>query len=124
MLRQIPGFSLLRQSSSLVNNFSIQGVSLRGTGATAAGRTLVLLDGIPLNDPFGSTVTWTRLPLEAIEREPRIVGAFLWKWFPEPRPVGRNFQLATDGMKAAIAGVWRLEEDGAPQRQVEPEPGG
>ena len=36
------------------------GVSLRNTGATAASRTLVLLDGIPQNDPFGGWVYWAR----------------------------------------------------------------
>lgn len=44
--------------------------------------------------------------LSAIAKEPTIVGSFLWKWFPEPRPVGRNFQLATDGMRRAIRSVW------------------
>jgi hypothetical protein len=45
--------------------------------------------------------------LNAIAAEPAIIGAFLWKWFPEPRPVGRNFQLATEGMRRVIREVWR-----------------
>ncbi len=44
--------------------------------------------------------------LEAIEAEPAVLGAFLWKWFPEPRPLGRNFQLATPGMKRVIRESW------------------
>ncbi len=44
--------------------------------------------------------------LEAVEREPRVVGVFLWKWFPGPRPAGHNFQLATPGMRQAIREVW------------------
>ena len=44
--------------------------------------------------------------LKAIEQESAIVGSFLWKRFPEPRPVGRNFQLATEGMRRAIRQVW------------------
>lgn len=48
-----------------------------------------------------------RVALEAVEAEPRVVGVFLWKWFPEPRPIGRNFQLATPGLKAVISEVWR-----------------
>ena len=48
-----------------------------------------------------------RAALEAIEREPRVIGAFLWKWFPEPYPVGRNFQLATPALTRTIADVWR-----------------
>ena len=67
-LRQVPGFSLFRRSSSLVANPTTQGVSLRGTGSTGASRTLVLWDGIPVNDPFGGWVYWDRLDPYAIDR--------------------------------------------------------
>ncbi len=60
-LRQIPGFSLFRRSSSLVANPTTQGVSLRATGSSGASRTLVLWDGIPINDPFGGWVYWDRI---------------------------------------------------------------
>ena len=66
-LRQIPGFSLLRRSGSLTAHPTSQGVSLRGLGPSGASRTLVLLDGAPLNDPFGGWVYWNRLPLSALE---------------------------------------------------------
>lgn len=65
---QIPGFSLFRRSSSRVANPTAQGVSLRNIGPNGAGRTLVLLDGIPQNDPFGGWVYWSRLPPSSIER--------------------------------------------------------
>ncbi len=51
-----------------------------------------------------------RAALEAVSREPFIAGAFLWKWFPGPRPVGRNFQLATPPIKGIIASVWLRAE--------------
>lgn len=60
-LRQVPGFSLFRRSSSLVANPTTQGVSLRATGSSGASRTLVLWDGIPMNDPFGGWVYWDRI---------------------------------------------------------------
>lgn len=66
-LRDIPGFTLFRRSSSLVAHPTTQGVSLRGIGSSAASRTLVLYDGIPLNDPFGGWVYWSRLNPDAIE---------------------------------------------------------
>ncbi|MFL6195974.1 MAG: TonB-dependent receptor plug domain-containing protein [Thermoanaerobaculia bacterium] len=66
-LRQIPGFSLLRRSSSLTAHPTSQGVSLRGLGPSGASRTLVLFDGAPLNDPFGGWVYWNRLPMSALE---------------------------------------------------------
>jgi outer membrane receptor protein involved in Fe transport len=65
-LRQVPGFSLYRRSSSRTANPTTQGVSLRGMGANGASRALVLEDGIPLNDPFGAWVYWDRVPGEAI----------------------------------------------------------
>jgi outer membrane receptor protein involved in Fe transport len=65
-LRQIPGFSLFRRSSSRVANPTTQGVSLRGLGANGSSRALVLQDGIPLNDPFGGWVYWDRVPVESV----------------------------------------------------------
>lgn len=63
VLRQIPTFSLFRRSSSLATHPTTQGVSLRGIGPSGGGRTLVLMDGVPFNDPFGGWVYWTRVPL-------------------------------------------------------------
>lgn len=48
-----------------------------------------------------------RVALAAVEGEPLVEGAFLWKWFPEPRPMGRDFQLADPAMAEVIAGAWR-----------------
>lgn len=48
-----------------------------------------------------------RAALAAVEAEPAVVGVFLWKWFPEPHPVGRNFQLATPRLIRVIADTWR-----------------
>lgn len=61
-LRSVPGFSLFRRSGSRTANPTAQGVSLRGIGPNGAGRTLVLVDGVPANDPFGGWVYWSRLP--------------------------------------------------------------
>jgi outer membrane cobalamin receptor len=67
-LRQTPGFTLFRRSSSRTANPTTQGVTLRGISGSGASRTLVLADGVPLNDPFGSWVYWNRVPLAAIDR--------------------------------------------------------
>jgi len=67
-LRQVPGFTLFRRSSGLVANPTTQGVSLRGLGSTGASRTLVLWDGVPLNDPFGGWVYWTRVAPESVNQ--------------------------------------------------------
>jgi outer membrane cobalamin receptor len=68
LLRQAPGFSIFRRSSSIVANPTTQGVSLRGAGASGASRTLVLADGVPLNDAFGGWVYWDRVPRAAVDR--------------------------------------------------------
>jgi len=68
VLRQLPTFSLFRRTSSLSSHPTSQGVSLRGIGPSGVSRTLVLLDGVPFNDPFGGWVYWTRVPLEDTER--------------------------------------------------------
>jgi outer membrane receptor protein involved in Fe transport len=67
-LRQVPGFTLFRRTGSRAANPTTQGVSLRGVGASGASRALVLVDGIPLNDPFGGWVYWGRVPRESVER--------------------------------------------------------
>lgn len=64
---QAPGFSLFRRNSSRTANPTTQGVTLRNFGPSGAGRTLVLLDGIPLNDPFAGYVLWSQVPPASIE---------------------------------------------------------
>ena len=68
VLRQIPTFSLFRRTSSLASHPTAQGVSLRGIGPSGVSRTLVLVDGVPINDPFGGWVYWSRVPLESADR--------------------------------------------------------
>ena len=67
-LRQVPAFSLFRRSSSIAAHPTAQGVSLRGIGPSGVSRTLVLLDGVPFNDPFGGWISWARVPRPSIER--------------------------------------------------------
>ncbi|MBI3050722.1 MAG: TonB-dependent receptor [Acidobacteria bacterium] len=74
-LRNTPGFSLFRRSSSRVSNPTTQGVTLRGVSGSGASRTLVLADGLPLNDPFGSWVYWNRVPQAAVDRVEVVRGA-------------------------------------------------
>lgn len=60
LLATDPAFSLFRRQNASFGNPTTSGVSLRNTGATAASRSLVLLDGVPQNDPFGGWVNWGR----------------------------------------------------------------
>jgi outer membrane receptor protein involved in Fe transport len=62
------GFQLFRRTSSWTANPTSQGLSLRGLGSTAASRTLVVTDQVPLSDPFGGWVHWDEIPALAIDR--------------------------------------------------------
>ena len=67
-LKVVPGFTLFRRTSSRVSNPTAQGIALRGLGGTGASRSLVLADGVPLNDAFGGWVYWDKVPQVAIDR--------------------------------------------------------
>src|SRR5579863_2174151 len=60
-LGNIAGFQQFRRSDSRSANPSAQGVTLRALGGNATSRTLVLLDGVPMADPF-----FGYIPLSAI----------------------------------------------------------
>jgi outer membrane receptor protein involved in Fe transport len=66
VLRKVPGFTLFRRSSSRTANPGTQGASMRGLGASGASRALVLVDEVPLNDPFGGWVYWDRVARASI----------------------------------------------------------
>lgn len=79
-LRGVPGFSLFRRSDSLTANPTAQGVSLRGLGPSGASRSLVLLDGVPLNDPFGGWVAWSKVPRESLAGAELVRGGGATAW--------------------------------------------
>ena len=67
-LHSVAGFQLFRRTSSWTANPTTEGLSLRGLGSTAASRTLVVSDQVPLNDPFGGWVHWDEIPSLAIHQ--------------------------------------------------------
>ena len=70
VLRSIAAVGAPRAGSSLQHP-TAQSVSMRGVGN---GRTLVLLDGIPVNDAFGGWIQWNRMPLSALQRSEVVRG--------------------------------------------------
>ncbi len=64
VLRGVAGFQQFRRSDSRSSNPSAQGVTLRAIGGNATSRALVLLDGVPIADPFFGFI-----PLSAIAPE-------------------------------------------------------
>ena len=74
-LGMVPGFTLFRRFTSTVSHPTAQGVSLRGIGPSGASRTLVRWDDVPVNDPFGGWVQWTRIDPAEIDRVEIVRGA-------------------------------------------------
>lgn len=60
-LEDVAGFQQFRRSDSRSANPSAQGANLRGLGGNASSRTLVLLDGVPVADPFFGYIPFTAL---------------------------------------------------------------
>ncbi|MEP1423055.1 MAG: TonB-dependent receptor [Erythrobacter sp.] len=52
VLSGVAGFQQFRRSDSRSSNPTAQGVTLRALGGNATSRALVLLDGVPIADPF------------------------------------------------------------------------
>ncbi|MCZ8018185.1 TonB-dependent receptor [Novosphingobium sp.] len=67
LLARAPGVQQFRRSDSRSANPSAQGITLRGLGGNASSRTLVLLDGVPLVDPFFGYVPLSALPPERFD---------------------------------------------------------
>src|SRR5688572_24945670 len=116
VLRLAPTFSLFRRTSSLSAHPTAQGVSLRGIGPSGVSRSLVLIDGVPFNDPFGGWVYWTRVALESVERIELIDGASSSVWgnyalggvinVVSARPRPRTFEMRT---QAGTRDTWKLD---------------
>jgi outer membrane receptor protein involved in Fe transport len=132
LLRQVPSFSLFRRSSSIVGHPTTQGVSLRGVGPSGASRALVLVDGIPINDPFGGWVPWSRVPLLSVEQVEVVRGGGSALWgngalggvinVITRRPTERNGTLEMsfgnydtknfDLLAQEVLGPWRVSVEG------------
>lgn len=74
-LTLVPGVQLFRRASSAAANPTTQGITVRAIAGSGAGRALVTLDGVPLNDPFGGWVLWSGLPPAAVEGATVVRGA-------------------------------------------------
>lgn len=61
VLGDVAGFQQFRRSDSRSSNPSNQGATLRALGGNASSRTLVLLDGVPVADPFFGYIPFSAL---------------------------------------------------------------
>jgi iron complex outermembrane receptor protein len=68
LLRTVPSVATFRRSYGLVADPTSQGLNLRGLGPSGVSRTLVLVDGVPANDPFGGWIYFRALPRLGLAR--------------------------------------------------------
>jgi outer membrane receptor protein involved in Fe transport len=61
ILSDVAGFQQFRRSDSRSANPSAQGATLRALGGNASSRSLVLLDGVPMADPFFGYIPFSAL---------------------------------------------------------------
>lgn len=61
ILADVAGLQLFRRTDSRAANPTSQGVTLRALGGNASSRALVLLDGVPVADPFGGWIPFPAL---------------------------------------------------------------
>ncbi len=68
VLSNVAGFQQFRRSDSRSSNPSAQGVTLRALGGNATSRALVLLDGVPISDPFFGFIPLSAIAPETLSR--------------------------------------------------------
>ncbi|RPF71053.1 TonB-dependent receptor plug domain-containing protein [Aurantiacibacter spongiae] len=66
VLADVAGIQTFRRSDSRASNPTAQGLTLRALGGNATTRTLVLLDGVPLTDPFFGYVPFNAVAPERL----------------------------------------------------------
>ena len=67
VLHNVAGFQQFRRSDSRSSNPSAQGVTLRALGGNATSRALVLLDGVPIADPFFGYIPLSSIAPETLD---------------------------------------------------------
>nr|WP_247711522.1 TonB-dependent receptor [Qipengyuania aurantiaca] len=65
-LASVAGFQQFRRSDSRSSNPSAQGATLRALGGNATSRALVLLDGVPMADPFFGYIPFSAIAPERL----------------------------------------------------------
>jgi outer membrane receptor protein involved in Fe transport len=61
VLKDVAGLAAFRRTDSRTANPTSQGVTLRAIGGNASSRALVLLDGVPIADPFAGYIPWSAI---------------------------------------------------------------
>jgi outer membrane receptor protein involved in Fe transport len=79
VIRTMPGI-IINSDSSYQTHFTANGITMRGLGSGSDARTLVMLDGVPLNGANQGVVQWMQVPLESIDQVELVRGGGSALW--------------------------------------------
>ena len=131
VLRSVPGIDVLGYSGETQHPTS-NSLGMRGLGGGAQGisRALVMVDGVPINDPFFGYIQWARVPIDDIDRIEvvRGGGSPLWGNYAEggiiniitKQPGADHLTLTSGGgnwgtYDTSLSGSYRLNDENALQ---------
>ena len=80
IVRQITSLNLVNDQSSLVANHRDQSLNFRGVSGSSVSHGLLLVDGLPLLDPYNGSANWTKVAKEHVDRVEVVSGggANIW----------------------------------------------
>lgn len=102
-MKVVPGFAMRDFQSALVSHPSRQAPVLRGMGGSSASRVLVLLDGVPINDPFAGWVHWSRVPMSFLSQAEVVRGGGSGVWGDRALSGVINLQTVEPGTNTFVA---------------------
>ena len=66
-LRKLASVDTFRDVNSFTAHPTTQGIRFRNAATNASSRALLLVDGVPQNDPFGGWIYWNKMPAASIQ---------------------------------------------------------
>ena len=66
-LRKLASIDTFRGVDSFTAHPTTQGIRFRNAATNATSRALVLVDGVPQNDPFGGWIYWNKMPSASLQ---------------------------------------------------------
>lgn len=107
LLWRLPGFTMRDHQSASASSPGRRVPSFRGLAGSSGGRTLILVDGVPLNDGFNGYMQWNRIPLSLVDRVEVIRGGGSMIW--GSRSLGGVINIltrtpASSGLQAQVEG--------------------
>ncbi|MCM2269679.1 MAG: TonB-dependent receptor plug domain-containing protein, partial [Thermoanaerobaculia bacterium] len=78
--RAVPSLNLQVANSNLVAAPRDQGLNFRGVSGASVSHALLLVDGLPMLDPYNGSAIWSKVPKALIERVEVVPGGGATVW--------------------------------------------